>query len=389
MIRKRKKTLALICTTSLVASAFGGLTAFAEQSPTWAYSAEEWATLRDDNLDYSEIDKLVHEYNPTVLANVLSYQDQMDKTSSDVAQSYYDAAEKITSSMSYPDEDSANYGSGVTSYLNSQISAENLREQGDKNTNDSTTYKLSYDKQEATLAKQAKQLMVTYWSSYYNLDTLRNNITLAEQNLATVQRKVAAGTATSSQQLTAEQSLTDAQTALTTAETNLEATRRSLVLMLGWSASDTVNIGELPTITADTVNAIDLNADIETSKTNNYSLQSTERQLNNATTSNVRAELTQTRDTAVKNIAADVTDLYDSLKQSLTDLDAANETLAVKQSDLTAADAKLAAGMMTQNQYNSTKISYEAAQTSVKQKQLAVLTAYINYEAAVNGLAEN
>ena len=324
-----------------------------------------------------------------MLANVLSYQDQMDKTSSDVAQSYYDAADKIQNNMSYPDEDSSNYGSGVTAYLNSQISYESLREQGDKNTNDSVTYKLNYDKQEATLAKQAKQLMVTYWSSYYNLETLRNNITLAEQYLDTVKRKVAAGTATSSQQLTAEQSLTNAQTALTTAESNLEATRRSLVLMLGWNANDTVNIGELPTITADTVNAIDLNADIETAKTRNYSLQATERQLTNATTSNVRAELTQTRDTAVKNIAANVTNLYDSLKQSLSDLDAANETLSVRQSDLSTADAKLAAGMMTQNQYNSTKLAYDSAKVSVQQKQLAVLTAYINYEAAVNGLAEN
>ena len=385
----RKRSIALICTTSLMAMSLGGISAFAEQSPTWAYSAEEWATLRDNNLDYSEIDKLIHEYNPTVLANALSYQDQMDKTSSDVAQSYYDAADQIQNNMSYPDADSSNYGSGVAAYLNSQISYESLREQGDKNTNDSTTYKLNYDKQEATLAKQAKQLMVNYWSSYYNLETLRNNITLAQQNLETVKRKVAAGTATSSQQLTAEQSLTNAQTALTTAESNLEATRRSLVLMLGWNANDTVNIGELPTITADTVNAIDLNADIETAKTRNYSLQSTERQLTNATTANVRAELTQTRDTAVKNIAANVTNLYDSLKQSLTDLDAANETLSVKQSDLATADSKLAAGMMTQNQYNSTKLAYDSAKVSVQQKQLAVLTAYINYEAAVNGLAEN
>ena len=385
----KKRTIALICTTSLAAASFGSISVYAEQSPSFAYSTEEWATLRDNNLDFNEIDKLIHEYNPTVLANALSYQEQVNKTSSDVAQSYYDAAEQVQNNMSYPDTDSSNYGSGVAAYLNSQISYESLREQGDKNTNDSVTYKLNYDRQEANLAKQAKQLMVTYWSSYYNLETLRNNITLAEQNLETIKRKVAAGTATTSQQLTAEQSLTNAQTALSTAETNLEATRRSLVLMLGWNATDSVNIGELPTITADTVNAIDLNTDIETAKSKNYSLQSTERQLNNATTSNVRAELTQDRDTAVKNIAANVTNLYDSLKQSLTDLDAANETLSVRQSDLNAADARLAAGMMTQSQYTSTKLSMEAAKVSVQQKQLAVLTAYINYEAAVNGLAEN
>ena len=166
-MKKHKRYAALLCGTSLVMTAFTGISAFAEQSPSFAYSADEWAALRDNKLEYAEIDKLIHEYNPTVLSNALTYKDQLDKTSSDVAQSYYDAAEQIYNNMSYPDEDSANYASGVTSYLNSQISYENLREQGDKNTNDSETYKLGYDKQEANLAKQAKQL---------NLDALHDSI---------------------------------------------------------------------------------------------------------------------------------------------------------------------------------------------------------------------
>ncbi len=384
----KRRTTALICITGLLAGSLGSINAFAEQSPSFTYSAEEWTSLRDNNLDYSEIDKLIHEYNPTVLANALSYNEQRDKTSSDVAQSYYDAAEQVYNNMSYPDSDSSNYASGVTSYLNSQISYENLREQGDKNTNDSVTYKLGYDKQEANLAKQAKLLMVNYWSSYYNLETYRNNITQAELNVESVKRKVQAGTATQSQLLTAEQSLTNAKTALTTAESDLESTRRSLVLMLGWNASDTVNIGELPTVGADTVNAINLTQDIETAKTKNYSLQSTDRQLTNATTSNVREELTQTRNTSVKNIEANVRNLYDTLKQSLSDLEAANETLAVKQSDLSSAETKKSAGMMTENQYTNTKLAYDSAKINVQLKQLSVLTAYINYEAAVNGLAE-
>lgn len=385
---KHKRYAALLCGTSLVFGTFTGMNAFAEQSPSFAYSSEEWASLRDNKLEYGEIDKLIHEYNPTVLSNALSYKDQLDKTGSDVAQSYYDAAEQIYNNMSYPDEDSANYASGVTSYLNSQISYENLREQGDKNTNDSETYKLGYDKQEANLAKQAKQLMVSYWSDYYNLETYRSNITLAEQNLASAGLKAAAGTGTENSVLTAEQAVTTAKNALQTAETNLESTRRSLITMLGWNSSDSVDISELPEIAADTVNAIDLNSDISKALSSNYTLRSTERQLSNATTSNVREELTQTKETTSKNISKNVSDLYDKLRSSLTDLDAANSTLSSRSSDLSAAERKRSAGMMTESAYNSAKLSYSSAEVQVKLKKLAVLNAYINYEAAVNGLAD-
>ncbi len=387
-IHLNKKKLSVLLAISVMSAVGSGFAAFAEQSPSFAYSSEIWAKLRDNKLEYDEIDKLIHEYNPTVLSNALSFKDQSDKTSSDVAQSYYDAAEQIQNNMSYPDEDSANYANGVTSYLNSQISYENLREQGDKNTNDSETYKLNYDKQEANLCKQAKQLMVNYWSQYNNLETYRNNVTLAEQELDTVSRKLAAGLATESSKLSAEQSLTKAKTALQSAEVSLESTRKSLVLMLGRNITDEVEIGELPTVNADTVNAIDLNSDIEKAKSNNYTLKTTERQLSNATTSNVKEELTQTKETAVKNIAQDVTKLYDSLKQSISDLDAAKDSVTAKEQELSAAEHKKSAGMMTESNYKKAELTLNSAKVQQELKQYAVLTAYINYEAAVNGLAE-
>ena len=35
-------------------------------SPEFSRSAEEWARLRDDVLEYEEIEDLIHEYNTTV-----------------------------------------------------------------------------------------------------------------------------------------------------------------------------------------------------------------------------------------------------------------------------------------------------------------------------------
>ena len=110
--------------------------ALAQQSPEFAYSAEKWASLRDDKLEYEEIAELIHEYNNTVLKNHISYQDEKDKNKDDVAQDYYDTANDIYSSIQYPDSDDANYGSQMAAVLNSRLQADQLMERGDESTED-------------------------------------------------------------------------------------------------------------------------------------------------------------------------------------------------------------------------------------------------------------
>ena len=49
-------------------------------TPEFAYSAEKWASLRDNIMEYGELADLVHEYNPTVISNRSTYKDQKIKT---------------------------------------------------------------------------------------------------------------------------------------------------------------------------------------------------------------------------------------------------------------------------------------------------------------------
>ena len=48
-------------------------------TPEFAYSAEKWAPLRDNIMEYGELADLIHEYNPTVLSNRSTYKDQKNK----------------------------------------------------------------------------------------------------------------------------------------------------------------------------------------------------------------------------------------------------------------------------------------------------------------------
>ena len=51
------------------------------------------------------------------------------------------------------------------------------------------------------------------------------------------------------------------------------------------------------------------------------------------------------------------------------------------------ADAKLAAGTITKNTYDSQKASYTTAQVTAQTQKLSLLQAIVDYDWAVNGLA--
>lgn len=76
---------AALCLGAMPAPAWAG-------TPEFAYTAEQWASLRDNQLDFTEIADLIHVYNNTVIQNQLEYEDFRGKDADDIADDYYDAA---------------------------------------------------------------------------------------------------------------------------------------------------------------------------------------------------------------------------------------------------------------------------------------------------------
>ena len=379
MIRKRAKRLAgaVLAAGAITAMPFQ---AFAQRSPEFAYSAEKWATLRDNKLEFDEISDLVHEYNPTVVQNEISYKD-------DVAQDYYDKANEIYSNISYPDSDDANYGSGVAAVLRNEQQAKSLMEQGDENTDDQATMRLQYDQSEAKLAKQAQGLMITYWTQYYNLDSQKASIDEAKLSFRSEQNRLAAGMSTQAKVLSARESVTSAEAALVTAESNLASTKESLCMMLGWGYGADVEIAELADPDQSKIAAIDVNADIQTALENSYAYRLTKKQLTNARTDSVKEKLSETEKNQKETISNSVKSAYDSLLLAQSGYEQAQSALALQEIAMKSADAKLAAGTITKNTYESQKASYTTAQVTARTQKLSLLQAMNDYDWAVNGLA--
>ena len=386
MIRKRAKRLAgaVLAAGAITAMPFQ---AFAQRSPEFAYSAEKWATLRDNKLEFDEISDLVHEYNPTVVQNEISYKDYLTKNRDDVAQDYYDKANEIYSNISYPDSDDANYGSGVAAALRNEQQAKSLMEQGDENTDDQATMRLQYDQSEAKLAKQAQGLMITYWTQYYNLDGQKARVEQAKLSYQSEQNRLAAGMSTQSKVLSAKESVSNAEAALVTAERNLASTKESLCLMLGWGYGADVEIAELAEPDQSKIAAIDVNADIQTALENSYAYRLTKKQLTNARTDSVKEKLSETEKNQRETISNSVKSAYDSLLLAQSGYEQAQSALALQEVSMKSADAKLAAGTITKNTYESQKASYTTAQVTARTQKLSLLQAMNDYDWAVNGLA--
>lgn len=376
----------LICGFTVVCLGMAPLQASA-QSPEFAYSAERWAALRDDTLEFGEIADLVHEYNNTVIQNNLEYQDYKSKTRDDIAQEYYDRAEEIYGNIEYPDTDDSNYGSQMSAALNSKLQADNLMEQGDESVEDSETIKLGYDQTEAGLVKQAQELMISYWNQYYSLESLRERKALAESSYQSELTRMSAGMSTQAKVLSAKEAVTSAEASILSGESSLEQTKQSLCLMLGWNYGSQVEIGELPEPDLDGIGAVDVDADIAKAKENDYSIRLTAKRLENARTAKVRETLTQTLSSQQQTVANRVKNAYDSLVLAQSGYSQALLAYETEQVSMEAAERKLQAGTMTRNAYESQKSSYLTAGVAVRTQELSLLQARLAYDWTVAGLA--
>ena len=362
------------------------LQAFAT-SPEFAYTAEKWASLRDNKLEYSEIADLIHEYNTTVRQNELDYQEYKGKTSTEIAKEYYDSASEVSERISYPDDDSANYAGQISQALNSEISVDNLTEQGDNNVDDGEIKRLGYEQAEKSIVQQAQKLMISYYSGKASLDTLEDAVTQAETAYTQAQTRKSAGMALQSEVDKAAEAVTNAKASLQSAKSSLEQTRQQLVIMLGWNYNDSVEFGNLPDVDTSSVSTINVTSDIQTAITNNYNIKITERRLANSQSENNRATYTSTLLNQKDTVSTNVKNAYNSLVLAKDSYEQAKTSCELAEKERAAAELRLSAGTITKKAYAKQESACLSAKTSMESAKLSFLTAKVSYDWAVAGLA--
>ena len=354
-------------------------------SPEFAYTEEEWAALQDNTLEYEEIEKLIKEYNVTYQNNMAEYRDFVDEygtTNEEWSDAYRELADEFYSEMG--DGDTA---SSMLSNLQLEQQAENMLTQADEAVDDSETYRLEYEKQAKNLVLQAQSYMISYHRQRLNLANAEEQKALIEANYGLTQAKLAAGMATQIDLLNAEASIRTQEQSISSQRTALEQTRQNLIVMLGWNAGDQPEIGEVPQVSMEEINAIDVAAGKEAALANNYTLRINKRRLENSSEDSVTDKLKNTIENNEKKIRLSVESAYQSLlaaKLSYEQAVASNETA---QAQLAISAAGLQAGTITALAYEQQQANADAAQIAVQTAALDLFEAYQTYEWNVNGLA--
>ena len=349
-----------------------------DMSPEFAYTEEKWASLRDNVMEYGELKDLIHEYNPTVRSNRSAYKDQKGKDLNDVYEQYMNDIDDIWDQADAAEDD--------VTWASMRVSAVLLTKQADNNYQDADMEKIQYDQQEAALVYQAQQMMVSLQQAEDNIKNLENTKALLQSQYEFTRAQAAAGMATQIDVLTAQKSVQDQDTAILAAQKNKENVHRNLCLMLGWDADAQPEILAVPEPDMSRIDTLNPDGDAEAALANNYDVRYYEKKAGNLSSQDLiesnQASIQNAKDTAVRSLKTQ----YNTVLTARDALNAAQSQLAAEQSKLNKASASLAAGQITNLEYQTTLNAVMTAESDVNTKKLQLLVALEGYDWNVKGL---
>ena len=349
-----------------------------DMSPEFAYTEEKWASLRDNVMEYGELKDLIHEYNPTVRSNRSAYKDQKGKDLNDVYEQYMNDIDDIWDQAVAAEDD--------VTWASMRFSAGLLTKQADNNYQDADMEKIQYDQQEAALVYQAQQMMVSLQQAEDNIKNLENTKALLQSQYEFTRAQAAAGMATQIDVLTAQKSVQDQDTAILAAQKNKENVHRNLCLMLGWDADAQPEILAVPEPDLSRIDTLNPDGDAEAAVANNYDVRYYEKKAGNLSSQDLiesnQASIQNAKDTAVRSLKTQ----YNTVLTARDALNAAQSQLAAEQSKLNKASASLAAGQITNLEYQTTLNAVMTAESDVNTKKLQLLVALEGYDWNVKGL---
>lgn len=395
MIKKKYiKSIQFIISFSLIIAGLSqaSLRSLAK-SPTFSRTEEEWAKLRDMNLDYEEIDGLVTEYNATVQtnqANMQQFTRDYGRKNLEVSQSYRDMAQKIEDSLTEPEPDSMTYVPMMASIAQSRATINNLKNSADTTLEDYEVQYFTYESARLSLVQNTKALMISYYSKDVSKEALQKAVEVAELNLANAQARVAVGMATNLDVLSAKEAVIKANKTLSDQSNAALADRDKLLIMTGFKTDSQANIGLVPVLSEEELQNIDkinVEEDIKKAVEENYALKINKRKLGNAKSDTQIKSLNSTISSGTENIKANVQTLHKNLVNAKDKLNLLKAELELSSKDLETIRQKKNLGMATQLEVANKELENIKKNTEKKQAELALRLALENYNSAINGLA--
>lgn len=354
-----------------------------DMSPEFAYSADKWASLRDNVMEYGELADLIHEYNPTVRSNRSTLSDKKNQDLTDINNKLWDDAMDLWNAAG--DVDTSDYAGRMSAALTNSY-GDNLAKAADQNYMDADMYKINYAQAEANLVYQAQQMMATYKQSAYAMENLNANRSLAQASYEATAARQAAGMGTQTDVLTALKNVQDIDASILSAQKSADNVRRSLLLMLGWAADAQPDIRDVPEPDLNRIAGMNPDADREQALANNYEIKYNEHKIQNLKSNDLVASTNAELDAVRDKVYSGLKTQYNAVLDARDALETANMKLQLEEVNMNTAAAKAAVGDISQLELTQQQTAYTTAKNGVKTSEMQLFLAMEQYDWIKKGL---
>lgn len=348
-------------------------------SPEFARTTEEWAKLRDNVLEYDELEDLIHEYNPTVQNNIETYNKTMKGVDyDDYSRQYLLQAEEYDREAGDATDD--------VSTITAELSAAQARNKAAIDEKDGITVSWENELAEKKLVQQAQSIMNSYYQLQQQLKAAEKSRELTEANVNATKNRQAVQMATQADVLAAQQSLEDADAQLLSLTNQIETTRKKLITMTGWKQDAVPEIKAMPEVDLERLAAFNPAADLAKAQENDYTLKIDTRQAANVTNGSNQKIYAQNVANDTQQIGVALNTAYQSVQQAKAAYDEAALNLEVSQRSMNKASVQYQVGSISRLEYLQAESGFVSAQTGLEVKRLALLQAMENYSWIVKGV---
>lgn len=387
---------------TIMCMALAGALTLGGPAAAWAklsdYDAETAARLKDNKLEYDELENLIREYNPEIS---YAYK-QLELTEDDTASTVRAIRDGI---------EAADYKSQVKALKeqkkqleampDSEVKTEALMELNAAISgleamldSPSSTVKMT-DKQLEKAKKQldtgvnsalkgTQTLMINYDNLRAQVRTLEKVEELQIQALEAAKLQAGMGMTTDAGVLKAQSDLLGTQSQLDSMRNLANSLRTQLCLLTGWPADGEPEIGLVPAADPSGIAGIDLAADTRRAIGNNQTLISQRHSASGKSTSVINNRL-KNIDVSEQQLTVEMQRLYQVMQQKKVLNDASETSYQKALLAKGAAERQYQLKMISELQYLGAEVQYYQAEGAKKTADTALLQAMLDYDWAVRG----
>lgn len=262
----------------------------------------------------------------------------------------------------------------------------------------------TYATTEKQVENTANQIVMGAQTQYITLCSLNDNVAALDRTIAAIDRQIPViekqyeiGMASALDVETIKNQRATAVSSKTTLEAQIASLENSLSLTLGNSAGTTVHVQKVPEVRDYDLRQMNYEKDLEEAKDNSYTIWQMRDALRQAS-NDYEDSVTSTLDAynaakinleaAQEQVENDFRDIFNDVTEKRRLLDAAEDDLALAETNFQVSEVQYEQGMISQLEYENAKDTLETARAAVTTAETNLFTSYNTYNWAKRGVMQ-